>query len=312
MSNRIHAISSDPHGAMQYVANGLNERPNRLDILRDVNPRPDEVRWSQFTREKQRRKQGVFADQKTMLNPGFEGDRNYQAGFGSVSARRFGQPQNSASINSGSQQQPFGSAGNTFGANSFGDNSFNQSQPTHGLFSRDNSVPMNGGGFTQPTNSGPFGRPITPVGQSRPITQDDTMLSPVQPTQSNAFGQNGPRGFFSQPPQSNPSFGQTQQLPNTFAQPQPQPQPGFAPQQPNNVGGGGFAGQPLQLQPSTGNIFAQPTNNLHTLNQEGTTPQQPLQGPQAELKHPYNYMNQHGHFENGIMPETAPEADWIG
>ncbi|KAL9055687.1 MAG: hypothetical protein Q9162_003413 [Coniocarpon cinnabarinum] len=282
MTTRINAIGNDPQGAVQYVINGINEHPNRHDILQQYNPKPSETRWSQFTREKQRRRQGVFADQPRS-QPWVEPDwRNWlnQGALGSTSSTGFGQQQPVGFSGLGVQNPP-----NTFGRAA-------NVQQTPGVFSRDNATPVNGAGFAPPISNGTFGqqpitngfgRPSTPFGQQpQPLVQDDTMVSPTREpplAQQHAFGQPAGGGFFSNP--------------EAFRQPQQQAQ-----------SNGGFSGFNNSTAPP-GSGFPQPNN----------APQPPSQLPldpqRAELKQEYDYMNQHGHFRNGIMPETAPEDAWI-
>ena len=317
MSNRLNAIRNDPKSAMQYVLNSIEEHPNRFDVLESFNPKPSETRWSQFTREKQRRKQGVFADQVfppyvenqnqnqiQNQNPNPNPNQNQirgrggnRGGFGRNQGGGFGQPQRGNDFSrNGSQQQQ-----NAFGG-------MNQPQQTPGIFSRDNATPVNGS---------PFGRPSTPFGQQQPQVQDDVMLSPTHPAQqpSSGFGQNGLGGFFGNPQPTStfgqPNFGQPQPQQDIFGNSQAFGQPA---QQQSSFGVNAFAArsQPPQINGSNG-VLGQSAPQAQP--QPNGTPapisKPPLEGPRAELKAAYDYMNQHGRFQNGVMPEMAPEEDWI-
>lgn len=147
------------------------------------------------------------------------------------------------------------------------------------------------------------------------------MISPTQntfprPRQEASFGQIQQNNDFAQPRQPTSIFASQSQLQDGFSQPASQLLP-------NSFGQSTFDMQ----QPQSRNIFdnrLEPVSGMFgTANEDqmngsltqsqtpNSTMQQPLKGPRAELKGTYDYMNQNRNFQDGFMPETAPEQDWI-
>lgn len=308
MNGRINTVVNDPQGAIEYVAAGKNEHPNRHDIASKYKPSRQEMPWGQFSRDNQRHRKGVFRDQpRPNRNLNNSRDSNQNA-FSNNSGNSFG-PASSVSTN--------GFAG----ANNFG-NLANVVTETSDVFSRQVSrAPALGQGQQQSGifagNGGAFGRPSTPKTLSQPPA-DTSMMSPTQTSFNQPF--QGPS--FAQP-QQNGAFGQTQHSQNTFRQPQmhagfqqpnPEQQPGFG-NQANRGAAGAFYNSTAT---TSNNMFPQSSGAGPPVSLDGpqvqassTAPQPPLEGPRADLKAAYDFMNQNGHFRDGFMPETAPERDWI-
>ena len=299
VSGRINAIVNDPQGALEYVAAGKDEHPNRHDTAQKFRPNRHENPWGQFTRENQRLRRGVFKDQPRPPRNNDHPRGPAQSGFNSG-------PVNTRNLGTG------------FGANNaFGSNSNTAAEPSD-IFNRHNLPAAIGSSrqqgalqvmnHPQPMNSGAFGGTSAPGAFGQQFA-DSQMTSPTQP----AFN----------PPFQVTGFSQNQQL-GAFGGPQ---QPQNVLEQTSNPGGNqqhtsslGSLGTSFSRTNSPRNGLFGQLNGAGKNEPSGVAPQSEANdgsqkpsgdGMRDKLKAAYDYMSQHGRFKNGFIPETAPESDWI-
>lgn len=259
---------NDLNGAVNYIVEGANEHPNRLDIVEGKSG-PDANQASAFgqptTPAQASNTFGQPSQPSAFGQPAF-GQPSQPSGqasaFGAPSAlgqsSPFGQPSafgQPSTLGSGSGSA-FGQASNLGGQPGFGKPAFGQS----GFSQSGNNAPASAFGqtaFGQPSGpaaAAPFGAPsaaspFTQIGQNQstggfgqPSGQQTQAPAPFgQPSQPQAspFSQaSAPAAPFGQPVQQNPSpFGQPQQ------QQPAQPSPFGAPSAPANPFGGNSLNQ---------------------------------------------------------------------
>lgn len=348
-NQQVDNVLNDLHGAIEYVAAGKNQHPNRLDELKDIDRN---VRHGLFSTSNQRAHRGVFRDQKRP--PREAPPAQFASNLSSNGLNSQARPQ---SQHFGSNA-PFGNqaVSNGFGTNpqpnsGFGQPSqvgqttgFNNLQPSQtGMV---NSMPSTNGwpqtqqptqnafnlpqqdtpnNFSQPLGSAPipqFALQQPPTAFGHP-TQQASLLPPGSPMDSSTPNNNfGPLQFGNL--NAVTPVDQIDSTGGTFGASNPQ-RSGF-PNASNAAGGSTFHtdGNP----PTVTNLFSKPQlsnttatnpntngfdNGVKTTSQINGTQRGSVgqATAQSELEQAYRYMAQHGQFKNNIVPETPPEPMWL-
>lgn len=253
--NQIQIILNDLNGAVKYVLDGVNEHPNRLDIVegksavsssfaaQQLAPPTTTPAFGQtggFGGATQPAATPAFGQATTLgqNQPAF----GKPSGLGTAAAgSAFGKPSML-----GATQPAFGKP--AFGQPSFGQPAFGQPSATAGSsfsnlaagsspFSQATQPnPLAGAGFGQPSAPAPFGQPITSQVSASPFSQIGS-----QSAATSTFGQPSSTGAtFGQPSQTSSPFAQQQQTssvnpfgqtpitsapPSVFGQPTTNPAP---------------------------------------------------------------------------------------
>ncbi|KAF2427706.1 hypothetical protein EJ08DRAFT_347105 [Tothia fuscella] len=234
--------------------------------------------------------------------------------FGGPSALRAGKPvfgQATAPTSAfGQASQPTSAFGqpsqptSAFGQPSQPTSAFGQpSQPTS-VFGQSSQPKTAFGQPSQPTSA--FGQPNQPAsGFGQPSTTTPAFGQPptasvpafgTTPTITSGFGSGGPSAFTRNPPAV--PFGQsTSPAPaqGVFGKPAVSSSPFVRPTLPNGYG--------IQVQPSTTAIN---TKNLNA------PPLSVYNGNDTIFEEKYKFVRENGVFDEGIMPEWAPQAEWVG
>lgn len=273
----IHVAGNLP-AAMKYLRDGANQRPNRADIVREINKlQPNDSRRNTrdfFSRENASRRQkkeeadlrrarlaAPNASANSSITPAHsqaQWGQSQPAPFGNPQQPNgaFGQPQPPQPNNAFGQppQGPFGAPPQAPNAGTFGQPNLNGqfgAAPQGGNF----GTPAANGQFGAPqaASNGGFGQPQQPQGNSDPFGQ-------VQQPQANG-------NVFGQPEQPNiNAFGVMQQPQANGVFGQPATSGGFGIQPQNSFGNS----QPLVMQPG-GFGNAQPVSSAFNQQQNAPT-----------------------------------------
>lgn len=260
--NQIQTILSDLNGAVKYVLDGVNEHPNRIDIVEGksgVPSSPAQQPAPVSSTSAFRPSIGAFGGAtQAAPTPAFG-----QASTLGQNQPAFGRPSGLGASTAGSafgKPSMLGAAQPAFGRPAFGQPSFGQpafGQPSAvagsafsntaagpSPFSATQPNPLAAGQFGQPSTSAPFGQAAANQVTTSPFSQIG------QQSTTSAFGQQSSTGA---------TFGQPSQSVSPFAQ--PQQTPSISP-----------FGQPITTS-ATPSVFGQPPTSTASVSTIATQPQ---------------------------------------
>ncbi|RAO73419.1 uncharacterized protein BHQ10_009431 [Talaromyces amestolkiae] len=232
--NQIQIILNDLNGAVKYVLDGVNEHPNRIDIVEGKSGVPsssaNQPAPVSSTSAFGQPSGGIGGATQAAPTPAFG-----QASMLGQNQPAFGKPSGLGASTAGSafgKPSMLGAAQPTFGRPAFGQPSFGQpafGQPSAmagsafsnaaagpSPFSATQPNPLAAGKFGQPSTSAPFGQPAASQVTTSPFSQIGN-----QSATTSGFGQPSSTGAtFGQPSQDVSPFAQPQQTPslNPFGQ----------------------------------------------------------------------------------------------